>query len=159
MLSSMARTKAALPFDSAQSNMVEVHLLLLWTMVTILFSDTQWLYVAIKHVIALCSQTPFKCTIARPLKRVRTICASEHKTTVFKESAVFTPKVESENLLKEAHLCFPSANRVRSCGKLFLCLESLFKFSKVLHGFSRQHWCQFVGEGCLLIFWQPRMLK
>ena len=47
-------------------NMAEAHLPSLRTMYIAPFLGTQWVYVAIKQVVALCSQTPFKCFIAGP---------------------------------------------------------------------------------------------
>ena len=68
MLSSVARTKAALPFGSAQSNMSEACSWPLRAMLTAPFLGTQWVYVVIKQAVALCSQTPLKFSVAGPLK-------------------------------------------------------------------------------------------
>ena len=73
------RTKAVLPFGSTQFNMLEeVGSLLLKP-----FSPPrskvglQQVYISIKQVVALCSRTPFKCSIARPPERVRVDAGSK----------------------------------------------------------------------------------
>ena len=53
----MARANPALPANSAQSHMAEIFLLSLQTMYIAPFLSTQHVYVAIKQVVALCSQT------------------------------------------------------------------------------------------------------
>ena len=80
----ISRGNTALPACPAQSSMVElfaaseshVHSPIL---------GTQPVYVAIKQVVALCSQTPFKCSIAGPPERVR-VCVSSmaQKTDISK---------------------------------------------------------------------------
>ena len=64
MLSSMAKTKATLSLGSTQFNMAEVHsVLTLRVMLTAQLLGTQQVYVAIKQVVAFCSQTPTKCSV------------------------------------------------------------------------------------------------
>ena len=37
---------------------------------------TQWVYVVIKQLVALCSQTPCKCSVAEPPERTRAVHAA-----------------------------------------------------------------------------------
>ena len=92
--------------------MVEACLLPLRTMHVAPFSGTQWVYVAIKRISSLCSQTPLKCCVSEPLEIVRVVHDGEQGTNFFKRGyIVLTAKAESENLLREPHLYFLPANR------------------------------------------------
>ena len=67
-------------------------------MLTIPFLDTQPVYVVIKLVIALCSQTPFKYSIAGPPKRVRAIHAGKLGSHHFETAHSLSVTSESGNL-------------------------------------------------------------
>ena len=57
---------------------------------------TQWVYVTIKQLVSLSSQSPFKCSITGPPERARTIpCQHE----------------PGSRLLKKPHCCLQPANR------------------------------------------------
>ena len=80
----------------------------------------QQAYVAIKQVVALCSQTPFKCSIAGPPERVRVNASSTaQEATILKphmvfflSSSFFFATAESGiPLLKESCFCLLLANR------------------------------------------------
>ena len=79
----VARANMALPACSAWSNMVETCLRPMRVKLTAPFLGTQQVYVIIKQVVALCSQTPLKCIIAGPPEKVRAICAGEPGKSCF----------------------------------------------------------------------------
>ena len=62
---------------STHSNMAEACLLPLRVMHIVPFSGTHLVYVGIKQVVAVCSQTLFKYSIAGPPERVRALPAGE----------------------------------------------------------------------------------
>lgn len=107
-------------------------------MLTAPFPGTQQVYVDIKQVVALCSQTPFKCSIAASPERVRVVhAASTNQEAFLKEPYSFG------SFLKEL---WPPTNRAhlgkkmwlqRRFAKLWLCLEFLFKLSQILCGCSQ----------------------
>ena len=102
----VARANTALPACSTQSNMVEACSLPLRAMYIVPFLGTQWVYVAIKQVVALCSQTPFQSSVAGPPERVRAVCAGKPGSLL--KGAV---KVLLLPLSQKLYLCFFLANR------------------------------------------------
>ena len=66
----------ALPVGSTPYHMVEVCSLPLQAMPTAPAPGMQRVYVAIKQLVALCSQIPLKCSIARPPKSSKALCAT-----------------------------------------------------------------------------------
>ena len=150
MLSGITRSKAVLPFRSAQSNMVEVCSLPLRAMYIAQLLGAQRVYVAIKQVVAFSLQTPLKCSIAGLPKRIRVICAAESRSLLKGTVHFFAATSESGSLfIKELCLCLLLANRAcprKSCyqkdmlNSVLLYLEYIFKLSQILHGYSQSHW-------------------
>ena len=113
------------------------------------FLGTQPVYVAIKQVVSLWSQTPFKCSVAGPRQSLY-LAAWLRKLQPFQNSIAFSATSESEKpLLKELCLCLLMANRTQPrkfCyqamfNSVLLYLGLLFKLSQVLCGFSQPCWC------------------
>ena len=108
------RANFVLPAFSAQFNMAKAFTSSETIYITP-FLGTQQIYVSIKQVVALCSQTSLKCSVAGPPERVRVSLAGEPGShTVF----VSTSELGSL-LLKELCLCLFLTNRVylrKKCG-------------------------------------------
>ena len=140
----MARANKALLPCSTQASMTELFNAS-ESQVLVPILGTQQVYVAIKQVVALYSQTPFKCSIARSPEKVRAICAGKPRSHHFKTMQGFfclfvcfvdiiVANAESgRSLLKEPlHSCSPPANRPylekkisaikKSCLTLFFCV-------------------------------------
>lgn len=98
----MARASSVtLPVGSAPSNMVEVCSPCLWAMLTTSAPGAQWVYIAIKQLVALCSQNPFKCSVARPPKKARTFHAtSMNQEAIFSKSCTSTCGQQTEPIGK-----------------------------------------------------------
>lgn len=92
ILSNMTRTKAALPFCSTQSNMAELRSVpALRVMLTApapgIELEVQRVYVAIKQVITLCSQTTFKHSVS--WKRQSCLGTSLKPASLYKGASQF----------------------------------------------------------------------
>ena len=81
-------TNSALPACSTQSSMAELFIASESHVHCPIFG-TQWVYLAIKQVVALCSQTPFKCSIAGLPERVKVICPDKSGSWKKKTCTVF----------------------------------------------------------------------
>ena len=67
-------------------------------MLTAPFLGTQPVYVAIKQVVTLCSEIPFKFSIARPPERVRVCAGSTAEKAGFSKWHSFFLLLDQENL-------------------------------------------------------------
>ena len=91
----MVRTNtAALPIDSAPSNMAEVYLPPLLATLTTPAPGVERVYVTIKQPVARCSQTPFKSMTSQKIQSY--LCCQHEPGRCF---------------LKEPHLCLLPANK------------------------------------------------
>ena len=136
----MARTNSStLPVCFTQSNMVEVCSLALQARLTAPASGTQPVYAAIKQHVALCSQIPFKCSVAG-------LCCQYKPENLLKELASLL-EVNKQRLSE--NILLP-----RSCDQLCsLGLEFLSKLSHFVCGCSCPMFgCHFVDGDCLFIF-------
>ena len=95
---------------SIQSDMEEVHLLPLRVMHIAPFSGIQSVNVVIKQVVALCLQTPLKCSIAKPPQSLslQHVPGSHFKIMwlFFCYQCIRKPSLKGAMMIKHAKLCF-----------------------------------------------------
>ena len=97
-------------------------------MFTVLAPEMQWVYVAIKQLIAHSLQTPIKCPVTGPAKRARVICSTNtnQEAVSGKSITFFAANTESDSfllLLNELSLCLlekPSWKKNATTKKLHL---------------------------------------